>query len=407
MTESFIKFIVILTSILQCSGSGLIIHVDQDGVDDKECIQGQKSCLTVVYALTYLQDMKSDQPPVEIIVSSSTQKFPCQGICDFNFTSLSITGVGDVIFRGIFGLTFEPDLKNVFVRVKGIHFENCLPKDRLDSDPFNPGVVFAFIDTLIFEQCTVKYGSSLFVRVQNLTVDSCIFSDFHSTALPVLTSWVSFPGSRFKLNQLKKSKSIVAIEKSKIGTIVIKDSLVTNNTGTYTGPSDDYPGPGYLLVDVSGLPLEDYFDIVHYNVLVVNTSFSNNNFVGKTTPFLSSLYSQNFSTSFTITNTSFSNNSIIPNAHDYNFDLFPLLALSMNSNTSTMFTIMRCTFEGYTFPPSVVLGSQDSVNIEINVLDSVFQSTSHVPQGLQIIHNLVETSANITTNFRGNKHIDG
>ena len=405
------KLLVIFTSILQCSGSGLIIHVDQDGVDTKECIQGQKSCLTVNYALTSLQDMKSDQPPVEIMVSSSTQKLPCQGHIvdyDFNFTSLSITGVGDVKFIGIFGLIFEPDLRNTFVRVKGIHFENCLP--RPDSGLFNSGVVFAFIDTVIFEQCTVKYGSSLFVQVQNLTVDSCIFSDFHSNSLPVITSWVSFPGSsRFKLNQLEKSKSKVAIEKSKIGTIVIKNSLITNNTGTYTKPSDgsSWPVPGYLLVDLRGLPREDYFDIVHYNILIVNTSFSNNTFVGKITPLLSSAYNHNFSTNFTITNTSFSNNSITPNAHDYNFDLFPLLAFTMNSNTSTTFTIMRCTFEGYTFPPSVVLGSQDSVNIEINVLDSVFQSTSHVPRGLQIIHNLVETSANITTNFRGNKHIDG
>ena len=213
-----------------------------------------------------------------------------------------------------------------------------------------------------------------------------LFSDLESTALPVITSWVSFPGSKFKVYQQKKPQSMVAIKKSKIGTIVIRDSLITNNTWTYTGLSDDYPGPGFMIVDVSGLPAEQYFDIKHYNILVVNCSFTNNNFVGKTTPFLSSMYSQNFSSNFTILNTIFSNNSITPNQHDYNFDLFPLLALSMNSNTSTTFTVMKCAFENYTFPPSVVLGSQDSVNVEINVLESMFQSIGHIPRGLQVIH---------------------
>ena len=109
----------------------------------------------------------------------------------FNFTSLSIIGEGDVIFSGLFGMSFELDLKNTFVHVKGIHFDSLTScRHTSKSDTFNPGVLFLSIETLVFEECTVRYGGSLFVRVQNLTVDSCTFSDFNSVTLPVLASWV-------------------------------------------------------------------------------------------------------------------------------------------------------------------------------------------------------------------------
>ena len=257
---------------------GLSIHVDKDGADTSECIEGTKSCLTLNYALSSLQDKKPNLPPVEILVSSP-QKFACAGIYDFNFTSLSITNTGgkDVIFTGLFGMSFEPDLKNVFVHIKGIHFENCRPTKE-SSDPFNPGVVFAFIDMLILEECTVRYGSTLSVRVQNLTVDSCTFSDFNSSALPVLTSWVSFPGYKFDSKTSRLAKPL-HVEKSKLGSILLRNSTIANNTGTYLGPSDDYPGPGIMIVDLSGLPIDTYFDIVHYDILIVDCNFTNNNFL--------------------------------------------------------------------------------------------------------------------------------
>ena len=397
-------WMLFLVGLHQCSAEsdGLLIHVDNNGADSAKCLQGESSCLTVNYALTKLQDKERDQPPVEIMVSSSVQKFPCQGIYDFNFTSLSITGEGDVTFRGIFGLTFEPDLKNVFVQVKGIKFENCKPTGP-DSDPFNPGVVFAFIDTLIFEDCIVHYGSTLIVRSQNVTVDGCIFSEFNSSTLPVITSWVSFPGSRFKKSNWP-SKSWTK-DKSNIGSLVVRNSIVSDNTGTYTGPSDDYPGPGYILVDISGLPIEQYFEITHYDILISNCNFTNNKFIGRTTPFLFSNYGENFTANFTLENSNFANNSIVLKKDDYGIDVFPLCSFAMNTNTSFAFTVNQCSFLDYYFPPSALLRSIDSVDVELNIFESNFKS-SHFSGGLHVIQDLSGNSANhITTNLKRNKYV--
>ena len=170
-------------------------------------------------------------------------------------------------------------------------------------------------------------------------------------------------------------------------------------------PSEDYPGPGIMIVDLSGLPIDMYFDIVHYDILIEDCNFTNNNFVGRSTPLLYSTYGQNFSSNFTIVNTNFVNNIIIPDERDRGFDSFPLLSLTMNTNTLINFTVMKCSFVNYSFPPSALLGSLDSVNVELNVLDSVFEGHG-VPQGLQVIQDLLETSANnISTNFKGNKHV--
>lgn len=64
--------------------TGFNIHVDKDGADTvtAECVQGETACLTVnyaAYALSSLQGQKSDQPAIEILVSSP-QKFNCEGI---------------------------------------------------------------------------------------------------------------------------------------------------------------------------------------------------------------------------------------------------------------------------------------------------------------------------------------
>lgn len=403
----YFVIIILLISVTferSVSDPGLLIHVDSNGVDTAECVLGQSPCLTLNYALSKLQDRKSDQPAVEIIVSSSKQKFPCQGIYDFNFTSLSITGVGDVTFNGLFGMMFEPDLKGVFVHIKGIRFENCIPQPKPGADPFNPGVVYAFIETLIFEDCNVHYGSSLFVRVQNLTVDRCIFSDFNSSALPVLTSWVSFPDKKFRTRNWKPLPKWTTA-KSKIVTIVVRNSTIANNSGRYTGPSEDYPGPGYILVDMSGLPIDRYFEITHYSVLIENCNFTNNIIIGKTTPFLYSEYSENFAANFTIVNSNFVNNTITPDKHSYGFDSFPLISLSMNTNTSYTFTVNKCSFINYSVPPSARLGSHDSVDVEINVYESTFQS-SNAPHGLQVIQEFSGSSNNtVNTHFKGNKHV--
>ena len=217
-----LTLLMILTGFLQCSASELLIHIDKDGADTAECIGGEKSCLTVNYALTKLQDRERDQLPVEVIVSPSQQKFPCQGSFRFNFTSLTITGVGDVTFSGLFGLTFEPDLKKVFVQIKGIKFDNCRPEKF--SDASNHGVIFSFIETLIFEKCIVHYGGSFFVRVQNITIDNCVFSEFSSNVLPVITSWVAFPSSK---------SEVTASLSEGIGRFVMRNSVIANNTGSY------------------------------------------------------------------------------------------------------------------------------------------------------------------------------
>ena len=407
--------LLILFGVLQCSltqKGGLTIHVDKNGTDTLECIQGTKSCLTLNYVLYSLQAKKPDLPAVEILVSTS-QKFNCAGIYDFNFTSLTITNIGgdDVIFSGLFGMSFEPNLKDVFVHMKGIHYENCRPTTQ-NSDPFNPGVVFAFISHLILEECTVRYGSTLVVRVQNLTIDSSIFSDFNSSTLPVLTSWVSFPGLAHKFAPKWASASRKPLplttrdeETSKVGTIVVRNSTITNSTGIYMGPSDDYPGPGIMIVDLSRLPIDTYFDIVHYDILIVDCNFTNNNFIGHSTPLLYSMYGQNFSSNFTIVNCNFINNTITPDEHGHNFYSFSLLSLSMNTNTSTNFTVMECSFVNYSLPPSVLLGTLDSVHVNLNVFDSTFGGHG-VTRGLQVIQDWSETSSNyISTNFKGNKHV--
>ena len=46
--------ILALIDVLQCSASGLLV-IHADGVDTAVCIQGDKSCLTVNYALSSLQ----------------------------------------------------------------------------------------------------------------------------------------------------------------------------------------------------------------------------------------------------------------------------------------------------------------------------------------------------------------
>lgn len=399
---SLVLLIFTFIGALHCSAERLLIHVDKDGTDTAECIQGETSCLTVNYALSSLQDQKSDSVPAIEILVSSPQKFNCEGIYDFKFTNLTIIGE-DVVFSGLFGMMFEPDLKSTYVHMKGVHFENC--RQTQGSDPFNPGVVFAFIETLIFEQCIVSYGSSLFVRVQNLTVDSCTFKDFNSSSLPVLTSWVSFPGYKFMTtSDQKQPPTPIENGKSRIGSIVVRNSSIVNNTGEYLGPSDDYPGPGIMLVDLSGLPLDTYFDIVHYDILIMDCSITNNLFDGKTTPFLSVRYSQKFSANFTLMNSHFVNNSIIPKKGDLGFDSFPLLSLTQNTNATINFTVIKSSFVNYSLPLSALLGSSDSVSVKLNVFESVFQGS--VPLGLQVVQDLSGTSTdNISTNFKGNKHV--
>ena len=400
---------LLLVGIIQCSADSLQIHVDSNGADTAKCLQGESSCLTVNYTLSKLQDKPRDQPPVEIIVSSSEQKFPCIGVYGFKLTSLSIVGDGNVTFIGNFALAFEPNLtKNVLVIVKGIRFENCrqsIPYSETESDAFNPAVMFVYLDTLVFEDCTVRYGNTVFVRVQNVTIDGCVFSDFSSSEQPVITSWVKFPDSLFgKSSQLKRSWTK---DNSNIGSLVVQNSLIKDNTGIYTGPSDDYPGPGYVLVDVSGLPLDAYFGIIHYDILISNCSFTNNKFIGQITPFIYSDYGQNFSANFTLENCNFVNNSITQKEGETDVDAFPLFSISMNTNTVFVFTMNQCSFLDDYYPSSGLLGYQDSVNIELNVFDSTFRS-SNLPQGqgLHVTQDWSGNSANyITTSFRHNKYV--
>ena len=104
-------------------------------------------------------------------------------------------------------------------------------------------------------------------------------------------------------------------------------------------------------------------------------------------------------------NSNFINNTITPDESNHGFGAFPLLSLSMNTNTSTSFTVMNCSFVNYSFPPSALLDSLDSVNIELKVFDSVFRGCD-IPLGLQVIQDLSQTSANnISTNFKTNKHV--
>ena len=218
----------------------------------------------------------------------------------------------------------------------------------------------------------MRYGSSfkLFVRVQYLTVDSCTFSDFNSSTLP---GCLFLHGSKHRVNY-QKPPQISTIEGPRIGSIVVRNSFITNNTGRYMGPSEDYPGPGIMLVDLSGLPIDMYFDVVHYEILIENCNITNNAFVGKATPFLSTIYSQNFSTKFLLMNSYFSDTSITPYKGDYGFDSFPLLSLAMSTNTLISFTVKKSSFINCSLPLSALLTSYISVNVEVNVFDFKFHS---------------------------------
>lgn len=173
------------------------------------------------------------------------------------------------------------------------------------------------------------------------------------------------------------------------GIIVVRNSSITNNTGKYIGPYGELPGPGIMQVDLSALPKDIDFDIVHYEVLIENCNFANNVFVGGAMPLFSTMYSQNFSANFLLKNILFSDNS-----------------LAMSTNISISFTVMKSSFLNCSLPLSAHLSSYDSLNVEFSVFESKFQCHNTpfyelIP--LQVIQDLSGTStSNISTNLTGN-----
>ena len=322
----------------------LVINVAKNGKDTADCLQGGKTpCLTIDYVLRNL--LNQQRPSVRIVVSSNQTLPSSEGYISW-IPSVTIIGKRGIIFRCNDGvslfLNFVYANTNSIFRMRGLKFENC----RTENDGI--GFIIAYLKVFAMEDCTFRNGGVVSLAlVEDVTVNNCVFERLNGTLTPVLVYMAT---------------SIIAAVSSEKQSIVIRNSQIINNKGLLDNSTDSHNiGNGMMIFDLNGLQ-RNYS--IHYDIIVENCTLANNTMKGRILPIFRAEKSNNVSVNFTIVQTNFTNNSA---------------------------------------PPTILLGSDDHVDVELNIVDSVFQNSS-IPldrYGIQIMQS-IDSSGSSTNSLRTN-----
>ena len=317
----------------------LVIRVEKNGNDTSDCLQpGSKArCLTIDYVLKSLWEQQ--QPKVKIIVSNN-QTLPTSKGYESWVPNVEIVGRRGVVFRCNDGVSLF--LNFVFtskssVRMKGVNFENCRTADD------GIGFIIAYAEEFIMEDCTFRNGGTVSLAlIERATVDNCRFEKLNGTMTPVLV--------------YQATGLITAISSEKPG-VFVRNSHIVNNYGLLdNSTSDRNVGNGMIIFDLGGLDRNYSID---YDIGIENCVVSNNVMKGK---------------------------------------ILPILAIEKSKNVTVNFTILQTNFTNNSAPPTILLGSNEFVDVAVNIIDSVFQNSS-LPldkHGLQVLQSVSSsgTSAN-------------
>ena len=340
------KLVLVLISLLSLchADERFTVNVVKNGKDTTDCLQGGKTpCLTIDYVLRNL--LQQQRPSVRIVVSTNQTLPSSEGYISWT-PSVTIIGKKGVTFRCNDGvslfLNFIYANTNSIFRMRGLHFENC----RTDDDGI--GFIVAYLKVFIAEDCTFRDGGVVSLAlVEDVTVSNCVFERLNGTMTPVLVYMAT---------------SIIAAVTSEKQSIVIRNSQIINNRGLLDNSTNSHNvGNGMMIFDLNGLQ-RNYS--IHYDIIVENCTIANNSMKGRILPIFRAEKSNNVSVNFTIVHTNFTNNSA---------------------------------------PPTILLGSDDHVDVELNVLDSVFQNSS-MPldrYGIQVMQS-IDSSGSSTNTLRTN-----
>ena len=322
----------------------LVINVAKNGNDTTDCLQGGKTpCLTIDYVLRNL--LQQQRPSVRIVVSTNQTLPSSEGYISW-IPSVTIVGKKGIVFRCNDGvslfLNFVYANTNSIVRMRGLHFENC----RTENDGI--GFIIAYLKVFSMEDCTFRNGGVVSLAlVEDVTVNNCVFERLNGTLTPVLVYMAT---------------SIIAAVSSEKQSIVIRNSQIINNKGLLDNSTDSHNvGNGMMIFDLNGLQ-RNYS--IHYDIIVENCTVANNTMKGRILPIFRAEKSNNVSVNFTIVQTNFTNNSA---------------------------------------PPTILLGTDDHVDVELNIVDSVFQNSS-IPldrHGIQVMQS-IDSSGSSTNTLRTN-----
>ena len=321
-----------------------VVTVAKNGIDTTDCLQGGKTpCLTIDYVLRNL--LQKQRPSVRIVVSSNQTLPSSEGYISW-VPSVTIIGKKGVTFRCNDGvslfLNFIYVNTNSIVRIRGLHFENC----RTENDGI--GFIIAYLKVFTMEDCTFRDGGVVSLAlVEDVTVNNCVFERLNGTLTPVLVYMAT---------------SIIAAVSSEKQSIIVRNSQIINNKGLLDNSTDSHNiGNGMMIFDLNGLQ-RNYS--IHYDIIVENCTIANNTMKGRILPIFRAEKSNNVSVNFTIVQTNFTNNSA---------------------------------------PPAILLGSDDHVDVELNLVDSVFQNSS-IPlnrHGIQVMQS-IDSSGSSTNTLRTN-----
>lgn len=322
----------------------LVVDVASNGSDTSECLEGidKGACLTIDYVLRNL--LQKQMASVKIVVSNNQTLPSAEGYISW-IPKVIIVAKKGVVFRCNDGVS--PFLNFIYtsnsvVYVKGLNLENC----RTTDDGI--GFIVAYIEQFYMEDCTFRRGGTVSLAlVKEATVDNCVFEQLNGTLTPVL---------------VYQATGLITAISSKKPRVTIRNSQIINNRGLFdNSTSSRNVGNGMMIFNLNGLQ-RNYS--IHYNIIIENCLFANNSMRGKILPFLSVEKSNNVSVNFTISQTTFTNNSA---------------------------------------PPTVLLGSNDLVDVELNIVDSIFQNST-LPldrHGIQVLQS-IDSSGSTTNTLRTN-----
>ena len=83
--------------------------------------------------------------------------------------------------------------------------------------------------------------------------------------------------------------------------------------------------------------------------------------------------------------------------------ILPIFRDEKSNNVSVNFTIVQTNFTNNSAPPTILLGSDDHVDIELNIVDSIFQNST-IPlnrYGTQIMQS-IDSSGSSTNSLHTN-----
>ena len=293
-----------------------VVNVATNGNDTSECLQGGKMpCLTIDYVLRNL--LQKQRSSVKIVVSNNQSLPSAEGYISW-VPNVAIVAKKNVVFRcndGVSPFLNFIYVSNSIVHMKRLNFENCRTVDD------GIGFIIAYVEELYMEDCTFRNGGTVSLAlVKEATVDNCVFERLNGTLTPVL---------------VYQATSLITAISSKKPKVYVRNSQIINNKGLWdNSTSSRNVGNGMMIFALNGLQ-RNYS--IHYEIVIEDCVISNNKMKGK---------------------------------------ILPILTVEKSSNVSVNFTILRSKFTNNSVPPTILLGSNEAVDVELNIIDSVFQNSS-------------------------------